>query len=202
MPAIYWVSYVLLWLLVLVQGFAFLEVLRQIGVIRKQLEPQQGALLVPNAVETGAPLPELSGQAATTMLPAHWDSYLPAGAKPCLLVGLTTHCLSCRAIAEELTGFVADVRDDATVLAFVEGPLGEAQDFIRQTSLDPRLVVIDEAGATMKRIGVSWNPGVVIVRQRRLGEAAIVNSVTQLGALVYGKYINREMGRTPHGVPE
>lgn len=196
---VFWVSYAALWIIVAIQSFALVEVLRQIGLIRKQLEPQQGALIVPDAVAPGSALPELSGLSAETMLPARWDEYLHA--RLGIIVCLTAHCTSCHAIADDLTGLAADVRPDATIVALVEGSRDEVQGFIEQTGLDPRLVIIDEGGQTLKRLGVSWNPGAVTVREGRLGEAAIVNSVMQISALIYGSIPFDEKRRVNHGVP-
>ncbi len=182
-----------------VQGFAFLEVLRQVGLIRQQLEPQQGALIVPDAADTGAPLPELTGRAATTLRPAQWSDYFKTNLN--LIVCLTTRCLSCRSIAEELTGLAADVRGDATIVALVEGMSEEVQGFMRETQLDPHLVIVDDNGAMTKRLGVSWNPGVVTVRGGEIGEAAIVNSVQQINALIYGKNMSSGKRRVKNGVP-
>jgi hypothetical protein len=44
---IFWISYGVLWVVLAIQGFAFLETIRQIGLLRKQVGPYQGASLVP-----------------------------------------------------------------------------------------------------------------------------------------------------------
>ncbi|GEM_PF-1513059 len=196
MSALFWVSFGALWLIVAVQGFAFLEVLRQVGEMRRQLGSRQGVMIVPDAVKTGAPLPELSGQAASDLCPAKWDEYLGPGLN--LLVLLTAHCITCRHVAEELKGLAADVKGETTLMVILDtrdGQLDEAQTFIRETGLDPRMVVIDEGGRTAKQLGVGWNPAVVTVHRRELGEAAIINDATQLHALIHGKELAHAMAR-------
>ncbi len=198
--AILWISYAALWVIVAIQGFAFLELLRQIGVIRKELGPKQGALIVPGAINSGEKLPELSGRAATTLRTVtNWDDYLGVGLS--LIVCFKVSCDSCREIAADLAGFAADVRDDSTVVALVEGSVDDAQAFVRETHLAPHMVIIDEGGAMTRQLGVSWNPGAVTVRGRKLGEAAIVNSVSQLSALIYDKTLVQDERRIRDGIP-
>jgi hypothetical protein len=184
--AIFWVSFGLLWVIVVIQGFAFLEVIRQVGQIRRFLGDKQGVLFMPDTVETGASLPELSGQAAETLQPAQWEGYLGPGLN--LLILLTAHCMSCRHIAEELTGYAADIKKEATITAIVESREGQSEEalvFLRETKLDPRMVIVDEGGKTAKRLGVSWNPAVVTIYGRKIGKAAIVNDVYQLHGLLH-----------------
>lgn len=189
--ALFWMSYASLWAIVVIQGFAFLELLRQIGVIRKELGPKQGALIVPGAVNSGERLPELLGRAATTLRAVtNWDDYLGTGLS--LIVCLKVGCDSCHEIAADLTGFAADVRNDSTVVALVEGSGDEVRTFVKETHLAPSMVIIDEGGTMTRRLGVSWNPGAVTVRGRKLGEAAILNSVSQLAALIYDKTLTQD----------
>lgn len=182
---VFWLSYAVLWALVAIQGFAFLELLRQVGQIRRELGPKQGALIVPGAVDTGATLPELSGLGAADLRPARWDSYL--GADQSLAIFLTTRCVSCRTIAEDLSGFAIDVRREAGVVVVVEGSIQEVSAFIREAGLDQHMVVIDEKGATSKRLGITWSPAAVTIKGRQIGDAAIVNSIDQIHALIHDK---------------
>lgn len=185
MTVFFWVSFAVLWLIVVVQSLAFLEVLRQIGQLRRQVAPQKGALVMQGAVQAGDLLPTLTGYSAKNQQPGQWSDYLkkPFG----LVVLLSTHCVTCRAIAAELSGFAADLPDDAAVVAIVEGKVEEAELFIRKVQIDRRLVIIDEKGTTAQAFGVSWNPAAITVRKGKLGEAAIVNDISQLSSLVPAK---------------
>lgn len=182
MTVFFWVSFAVLWLVVVIQGLAFLEVLRQVSQLRRQVAPQKGALVMQGAVQAGAPLPTLTGYSAKNQQPGRWSDYLkkPFG----LVVLLSTHCITCRAIAADLTGFATDLPDDATVVAIVEGKAEEAELFISKAQMDRRMVIIDEEGATAQAFGVSWNPAVITVHKGKLGEAAIVNDIHQLSSLV------------------
>ncbi len=118
MSTLFWISFGILWLVVLVQGFAFLEVLRQIGLIRQQLEPTQGAAVIGGAVTEGAPVPQLVGMRATDGSSANWDQYLST--EHGLVVFLTAHCATCRDVAEKLSGYSLDAPDDVSVVAVIQ----------------------------------------------------------------------------------
>lgn len=184
MQNIFWVSFGLLWLLVAIQGFTLLEVLRQIGQIRKQIGQTQGTFIVQDAM-TGKPLPEVTGRRATDLLPANWDDYLRTDFGVIIL--LSTHCITCRTIAEELSRFAADVKDKVSIVVLVQGTLDEAQTFVTSTRLDRRLVILDEEGTTAQRLGVAWNPGVVTIRERKIDQVGIINEVDQLNRLIHVK---------------
>ncbi len=182
MNEIFWVGFAALWVLVAIQGFAFLELLRQVADLRKQLGLRPGALVVPGAVDTGSPLPAPSGVSAATLRPISWGDYLGEGLG--VIVVLRSSCSSCREVAGDLTGFASDVWGEARVAALVVGKVDEARAFVADTKLDPKMVIIDVGGATADRLGVAFNPGAVTVLGGRLGHAAIVNSVEQIHALI------------------
>ena len=193
MTSIFWVSFGLLWFLVIIQGLAFLEMLRQIGQLRKQVGPQQGALIMQGAVNAGDPLPQLVGLSAHNLHPARWEDYLDPHFS--IVVLLSTHCITCRTIAEDLTRLAGDVSDEVGIMVFVEGKIDEAQAFIAKTRLNPRLVVIDEQGETAKELNVLWNPAAVTIRGKKLGEALIINDSHQLNALVRAKEVDYAISR-------
>ena len=185
MSVFFWVSFGILWLLVVIQGFAFLEVLRQVGQIRHQLEPQQGALLIQGAVQEGDALPELEGYSAKDHRRAKWEDYL----NPTLsvVVLLSTHCLTCRSLAEDITQFVDDIKKDASIIVILEGKEDEVQEFINATRLDRSIVIIDEKKITAQRLGVIWNPAAITVPEGKLGKAAVIHDIHQLSALVHSQ---------------
>jgi len=178
----FWVSYVGLWLLVAGQGFAFLELVRQIGVLRRQLGPQQGAGIISNAVATGERVPDLVGVRADTLEPTSWDSYFDGAIG--VVVFLTSSCVTCREIAEDLSGLAKEIPEAIKITTILEAQVEEGRTFLEATHLDPRAVVFDEHGETSRRIGVSWKPAALTLRDGRLGHAAIVNTVYQVEALV------------------
>jgi hypothetical protein len=88
-----------LWILVALLSFAFLEVLRQIGQLRKQVG-DAGALIVHSTLEAGEPLPELEGVSFDSMKAARWDDYLYTETGVALV--LSTRCTTCRDVAQEV----------------------------------------------------------------------------------------------------
>lgn len=176
---VFWVSYGVLWLVVAVQGFAFLEVIRHVGLLREQVGPYQGAALVPSKVDIGSPLQELTAVAADEPREAAWSDYLraPLG----LVLFLSTRCATCRDVAGGLGALARELGDEASVVAIVEGPSEEARAFVSDTGLPPDLVAIDETGATSKRLDIPWTPAVLSIRGGdTLGTAAVVNDIYQV----------------------
>jgi hypothetical protein len=183
MQTLFWISFAVLWILVLVQGFALLEVLRQIGFMRKQQGVgQQGNLFVRNPDLTGQELPKAAGRRAADLLPANWDDFLHG--ERGVLVLLSTTCIACRTVAEKLHGFIERARDVFAVATIVEGDFEDIQAFIKETRLDPRLVIIDEKGKTAEALGVKWKPGVVVVLGRQVDQVGIINDAEQLDLLL------------------
>ena len=191
MNILFWMSFALLWIIVAVQGFALLEVLRQIGYIRKQLGSRQGALIMKGVVKAGDPLPDLVGYSALGRRSVSWEEYLNPVFS--VVVLLSTHCTVCRTLAKDVTRFAAEVKDEAAIIVILEGRSNEVQTFINETQLDRSIVIIDENKINAERFGVMWNPAAITIRNGRLGEAAIVNDIDQLDALVASKeaeYVN------------
>jgi thiol-disulfide isomerase/thioredoxin len=180
---IFWVSYGVLWLVLAVQSFAFLEVIRQIGLLRKQVGPYQGAALVPTKIDMGDPLPELTAITAEDQRAASWSDYIRAPVA--LVLFLSTHCLTCRDLAEGAGPLARELGDEASIVAVVEGQREEALAFVRDAGLPTSLVAIDEAGATAKGLGIEWSPAALSIRDRdTLGTAALVNDIYQVDSFV------------------
>jgi hypothetical protein len=119
MKEIFYVSYVLLWAVVAIQGFAFLEILRQQAALRRRVGPDQGASLMPGSVETGAPLPELQGIDPLTGEPTAWGRYLRHEVGVAAFV--TPRCPKCHEVAEGLAELWPNIRHEVDVIAIVQG---------------------------------------------------------------------------------
>jgi thiol-disulfide isomerase/thioredoxin len=186
---IFWISYAVLWVVVAVQGFAFLEAIRHIGLLRERLGPYQGAGIVPSKIDMGSPLPELTALTAAGD-EAAWADYLhaPLG----LVLFLSPHCVTCRDVAEGLPALAGELDGEASVVTIIEGPAEEVRAFVRETELPPRLVAIDEAGATSKRLGMQWTPAALSIRGGdTLGTAAVVNDIYQVDS-----FVSEELAKT------
>lgn len=184
---IFWISYIALWLVVVLQGFAFLEVLRQVGYLRREIGPQQGAMKVPGVLDPGTALPELRGLSASKGIAADWDDVLRT--ERGVVVFLTTHCLTCVEIAEKLQGFARDLPASVSVATVLEGRQDDVVTFINRTNLDVERTVIDEHGDTAEALGIGWRPAAITTRRGEVDEhtaglAGIVNTIYQIDALI------------------
>jgi peroxiredoxin len=182
MREIFWSSYVVLWVVVAIQGLAFVEVLRQQAALRRRVGPDQGASLMPGSVETGALLPELEGWDLVTEAPTAWSRYLHHEIGIAAFV--TPRCPRCHEVAEGLALLWPNVRDDVDVVAIVHGPQADVRKLIDETGLPSAITVVDEQGAIAEKLGISVTPAAMTIRNRRVGVAAIVNDGHQLEWLI------------------
>lgn len=180
MTGIFWVSYAMLWIVVIVQSFAFLEVMRQIAAIRRRVGPDQGAAMFP--VETGAPLPELSGVTSDTHEPRMWADYLRSDVG--VAVFMTPRCLKCRDVAAGLQALAANLRNRVDVIAVVQGRPEDVEPFISETGLPRDMTVIDEDGVTASRLGIEVTPAALTLREGSIGVAGVVNSAHHVEVLI------------------
>ena len=179
---IFWISYGALWLVVAVQGFAFLEAIRHIGLLRERVGPYQGARLAPGKVDMGLPLPELTAVAAGEPRNAVWSDYLQAPLG--MVLFLSTRCGTCRSVADGLGALAREYDGEASLVAVVQGPTAEVEAFVSEAGLPPNLVAIDETGATSKRLDIEWTPAALSIRGDTLGTVAAVSDIYQVDAFV------------------
>jgi hypothetical protein len=177
-------SYVVLWLLVIVQGFALLELLRQLHAVRletEDLRPQRGALIVRDVVQTGQPMPDLAARTFPSYELTSWSDWFPERNGVALFV--TTRCVTCRSIANQLDDFLRS-SGNPPIVVIVQAEFEEVRRFLRATALQPERVAIDERGFTAGALGLEFSPAAVTVVDGCVGEAAIVNSIDQLASLL------------------
>lgn len=180
MTVMFWISYVLLWVVVAVQSLALLEVMRQIAAIRRRVGSDQGAAMLP--VETGAPLPEMNGVAAAGYQTRVWDDYIVKDVGVAVFV--TPNCIKCKEVAEELGTLAANLRNRVDVVAVVHGPIDLSERFIVDAALPRQMTVIDEEGLTASRLGINVTPAAVTLVSGAIGVAGIVNDARQVEALL------------------
>jgi hypothetical protein len=182
MTEIFYASYAVLWLIVVIQGFAFLEILRQQAALRRRLGPDQGASLMPGSVETGAPLPELDGVDPMTGEVTAWGRYLRHEIGIAAFV--TPRCPKCHEVAEGVAELWPNLRHETDIVAIVQGQRDDVRKFIAETGLPASITVVDEDGVMAERLGISITPSAMTIRDRRVGIAGIVNDGHQVEWLV------------------
>jgi hypothetical protein len=62
----------------------------------------------------------------------------------------------------------------------------EARRFVDSTQIDPDIVVVDDSGLTAEAVGINFYPAALLVNDGRLGQAAIVNKLHEVDALLEG----------------
>lgn len=135
MDTVFWATYLALWIVVIVQGLAFLEILRQIGALRGQL-PAERPLVVADAVRIGDPLPPLSARSADRLEPAAWKDHFIGPLN--VAVFLTPRCPHCYALAQDLTDYAKRLKGQVGVVVVLTASMDEGRKFIGNTGLDLR----------------------------------------------------------------
>lgn len=174
----FWVSYVLLWGLVVVMGLAFLEAVRQIAQLRAVGEFQA----VPTVLTAGHAHGALVGQ---VLLDAdgvrEWslaDHVARHGVRALLF--LSTTCPTCRDIARD---HVARQPGPA-VLPVVTGDAEACRRFVAEVGLARGPVGIDAGDRLARHLGVTWRPVVVAVEGDGIGPTAGVGNLRQVDEFV------------------
>jgi hypothetical protein len=194
MPAAGWLAFVLLWVIVVIQGFAFLEILRQLSEIRRELELESGPTELPNFATGSMPsnLPEVHSASGSAL-----NLWSRLGRRGTALVFLHPGCVTCHRVAKELPPIAGRQDTDVTVVAIVEARQeSEAREFMRQTQLPADLAVVDLNGGVAAAFGINVKPGVVVVSNRATAGAATVRSADQID-----EYLAKVLARTGEREP-
>jgi hypothetical protein len=180
MPSIFWLAFAVLWALVLIQGFALLEMVRQIVDIRQNTETIQGPQLLPNTVPIGAELPNIpTVRWAGTGVQVDWSSAL--GEVATALVLLHPGCATCYTVARGLGKARDSERSGVRVLPIVTAYTPErADEFIAETKLSPEATLVESPSAELgsepfgKLLNVDKKPAAITLRGTRIVAAATV----------------------------
>jgi thiol-disulfide isomerase/thioredoxin len=178
-----WTSFILLWIVVIVQTIVLLEVLRQIGVLRLRLGDEPAALYVDGeGLERGATAPSLESAQLIGSAPGATTD-LAIGKN--LITFLTTRCESCRSLVPAINQ-VAQRRPDVRQFVVCSNPddtpsecSSLATEFTQGVSLlfDPRQQIF-------KSYGVRRTPSAALVIDNRIHVHAIPNNREHLEAII------------------
>lgn len=181
MHGLFYISYGLLWTLVIVQTYVLVEVLRQIGLVRVRIGPDPAALLVDDGLERGELMPEVSGKDLTTGLVVRSKTWL---GRRTLLVFVTPRCQSCLDLLEQLPPFARTFSQDARIIAICSGPETECRQIIGDVS-GPLTVVSDPSQDIMRDFQVKRTPAATLVDEHgRVLIHGIPNDWRQLEGLL------------------
>jgi thiol-disulfide isomerase/thioredoxin len=176
-------SYGILWLVVIVQSLALLELVRQTASLRERL-PAAKAMVVAESVKIGDPLPVLTAKSFPDLLTTNWSRYFTGDLN--LALFLTPRCPHCYALAQDFGGYAKRLRSKIGFVAVLVTSADEARRFVDSTQIDPDIVVVDDSGLTAEAVGINFYPAALLVNDGRLGQAAIVNKLHEVDALLEG----------------
>jgi len=183
METVFWVSYALLWIVVAVQGFAFLELMRQAAQLREALQVYQGPSEQKEVYHVGEQLPPSAAQEALTGAPVRWNERLAGDLG--VLVVLHPGCVTCHGVAQGLPALLSNLQNGISVVPVVEGRnLEVARAFMRELSLDAATTVLDEEPSLARVLNVSVKPAAVVLFEGRVESAHTIRSATQLEILI------------------
>lgn len=175
-------SYLVLWLLVVVQALVLLELLREVGLLRLQLPPDPGALIPNDGLARGSAAPEFAladARSGRTITEQSLRAPLPT-----LLLFLTPRCQSCRVLASGLGDFADSVKDEAQVIAFCGARPADCVAFAEEFALDIP-VLADPEQIVFRKYRAARTPSAVLVGgDGRIRLQGIPNEVGHLEGLL------------------
>lgn len=175
MQSAFWLAFGLLWVLVAIQGFAFLELVRQVADLRQGTEAQ-GPRLLSDAIPVGSPLPNppVSLRSMQTREPISWAQVL--GDAATALVFLHPSCATCYTVASDLRR-VMNVQDTGVKIVPVLTARSpeRALEFVQSTKLPTEFGLVDEDGEGLaKALSLNRKPAVVAIRGSKIAAVATV----------------------------
>lgn len=178
---LFWISFGVLWVIVLTQSLALLEVLRQIGVMQTQLAERRRVLDLHQF--DGKEVEDLDAVAADTLDPVGWDDYLRNRSGIVLL--FASRCMTCRSLAQKMAKLLP--RHDGeriSIFAVLHSSLEDARGFLDDTKLDPRFLAVDTAGSLAQSLAFDVTPLAVALEHGRIREVRIVSEIKHVEALL------------------
>jgi len=170
------VSYFFLWVVVIIQGLALLEIVRHLGAVHTEGTRLSESGVVADAIEKQ--LPSLVGVSAVDGSPAQW----PAAPGRHVVVVLTTTCGPCRKTAADLAA-LAKTPTDYPLTVLVEAPISAASALIDDTGIPRGLAVIDDGARTTSSLP-RVRPIALVVESGRITKASIPHGLAELRELV------------------
>lgn len=172
------VSYVVLWVFVLMSFVLWFVVLRQIGVLHNRWGPR-GALTTEDGPELGTEVPRFSVASI-----AGSDLSFPGPAPLTLAILTNPGCTACEDLAPALGTLMKDPPEGVTSMVLVtDGDVESAAELVRSHRLDPNRVGL--ALTAGKLLDVSATPMALLIDgQGRLLKKGIVNTLEQIEVLI------------------
>lgn len=174
-------SYIALWLVVIVQTLVLFEMLRQIGILRRRMPPEPGALLIDEGLSRGTSAPALVSRDLQTHEPFAVDRLR---GQPAVLAFLTPSCVGCHALAPDLAQFAQDQAREIKVVIICPDSSESCLQFARQYELQTPIIA-DEDLTISRAFHVQRTPSATVLdAEGRVLIHGIPNSLSQLEGLL------------------
>lgn len=152
-------TYLALWLIVIVQTLVLFELMRQIGILRRHLPPEPGALLTDEGLARGAVAPPF------TAIDLRTGEDFSAGdlrGRSALLVFLSPSCAGCHLLAPKLRDFANGHKRDVAVVVVCPDSEAECRRYANEHRLSMP-VLLDEGKQISLAYGVRRTPSATLI---------------------------------------
>lgn len=177
MGDLWWLALAFLAAIVFVQGFALLELIRQVAELRGEQAEVQDPRWLEDTVPVGAtlPVPPLGLRYATSPRGVDWRRVL--GQEATALVFLHTSCSTCYLVASELRRTMKSIPSEWAIVPILMSASRERADqFLKETHLPTESTLVDDSGQDElpRAINLHKTPVAVLVRADRIVGAAVI----------------------------
>lgn len=167
---------VALWIIVGFQTVVLVELVRQIGILRRRLGIERGALVIDSALERGSQAPVFTARELHSGEPYDLDAL--AGERA-LMVFISPRCQTCRTLIPGLPQFAREHRSRARMVTVCSGPEDECRALVSPYKLAPVLADPDQSLSKTFKI-VATPAATLIDAEGRVRLQAIPGDIHQL----------------------
>ncbi len=182
MSGLWLVSYVALWILVVVLAVIVLGLVRQLGLIHLRIgEEESGLLKTQEGLELGVSAPDFE---ATDIVGQTKISLAGLRKRPSILVFVSQSCPACQELMPHITEFQKSQNGNVDLILFNRAPIQNSLELVKNYGLTFP-VIADDTGVIFKKYEIQATPFVYhvdksgVVKQR-----GVVNSSEGLEALL------------------
>lgn len=164
MDALFWLSYLALWILVATVALTHIDSWIKVATLRRRVATLANEAFGPGGDRNGSSAP--------------WRGRLPNDTG--LVLALSTSCKSCVGLASEAAAAAPRL---PPTLVLVDGKAEDVKTFVSTSGLEPDRVV-QVVGVVLKRIGVRRTPSALWLQDGKFTQVARVDDLTGIESLV------------------
>lgn len=175
------VSFVVLWLVVLMLAFLLAGALREIGLLRLRVGDDPGALITDSGLERGTTAPDFEAVDPDSGSMVRFSD-LPSVARA--LVFVSPSCVACRTLVPHLNEVMKTRGSEFDFAVVCSGDVEACASFARTNRLDA-LVLVDRTGDVQEKFAVTLTPFAYLLdHEGRVVIRGVANNWSQLDALL------------------